>query len=91
MAGMNEVRAITIFVRAATLGSLRKAAVAQGTSPEAASHAVMQLEKEPGVRLFHRSTRKLSPTEEGHRRFDSVKPALVVNPGTWQSRYSGVA
>ncbi|MFP3187435.1 MAG: LysR family transcriptional regulator, partial [Paraburkholderia sp.] len=36
---MNEVRAITIFVRAATLGSLRKAAVDQGISPQAASHA----------------------------------------------------
>ena len=43
---MNEIRAITIFVRAATLGSLRKAAVDQGISPQAASHAVMQLEKE---------------------------------------------
>ncbi|MFP3270985.1 MAG: LysR family transcriptional regulator [Paraburkholderia sp.] len=75
---MNEVRAITIFVRAATLGSLRKAAVDQGISPQAASHAVMQLEKELGVRLFHRTTRKLSLTEEGQGLLDSVKPALAV-------------
>jgi DNA-binding transcriptional LysR family regulator len=88
---MSEVRAITVIVRAATLGSLRKTAADQGTSPQAANHAVMQLEKELDVRLFHRNTRKLSLTEEGHRRFDSVKPALVVNPGTRQSRYSGVA
>jgi DNA-binding transcriptional LysR family regulator len=75
---VNEVRAITIFVRAAELGSLRKAAVDQGISPQAASHAVMQLEKELGVRLFHRTTRKLSLTEEGQGLLDSVKPALAV-------------
>lgn len=75
---MNEIRAITIFVRAATLGSLRRAAVDQSISPQAASHAVIQLEKELGVRLFHRTTRKLSLTEEGQRLFDNVKPALAI-------------
>jgi DNA-binding transcriptional LysR family regulator len=75
---MNEIRAITVFVRAATLGSLRGAAVDQGISPQAASHAVMQLEKELGVRLFHRTTRKLSLTVEGQRLFESVKPALAT-------------
>ncbi|MGF6773630.1 DNA-binding transcriptional LysR family regulator [Paraburkholderia sp. GAS199] len=75
---MNEVRAITIFVRAAALGSLRKAAVDQGISPQAASHAVMQLEKELGVRLFHRTTRKLTLTEEGQGLLNSVTPALAI-------------
>lgn len=75
---MNETRAITLFVRAATLGSLRRAAVDQGISPQAASHAVMQLEKSLGVRLFHRTTRKLSLTEEGQRLFDGVRPALAM-------------
>jgi DNA-binding transcriptional LysR family regulator len=75
---MNEVRAISIFVRAATLGNLRKAAIDQGISPQAASHAVMQLEKELGVRLFHRTTRKLSLTEEGQRLLQSVEPALAI-------------
>ena len=75
---MNEVRAISIFVRAATLGNLRKAAVDQGISPQAASHAVMQLEKALGVRLFHRTTRKLSLTEEGQRLLQSVEPALAT-------------
>jgi DNA-binding transcriptional LysR family regulator len=75
---MNEVRAISIFVRAAAAGSLRKAAVDQGISPQAASHAVMQLEKSLGVRLFHRTTRKLSLTEEGQRLLHSVEPALAT-------------
>lgn len=75
---MSGIRGVTIFVRAATLGSLRSAAVDQGISPQAASHAVMQLEKDLGVRLFHRTTRKLSLTEEGQRLLDSVKPALAT-------------
>jgi DNA-binding transcriptional LysR family regulator len=75
---MNEVRAISIFVRAATLGSLRPAAIDQGISPQAASHAVMQLEKSLGVRLFHRTTRKLSLTEEGQRLLQNVEPALAM-------------
>ncbi|CAN7231540.1 LysR family transcriptional regulator [Trinickia sp. LjRoot230] len=74
---MNELRAITTFVRAATLGNIRKAAVDQGISPQAASHAVMQLEKSLGVRLFHRTTRRLSLTEEGQRFLDAVNPALA--------------
>lgn len=78
---MNEVRAITIFVRAATLGSLRKAAVDQGISPQAASHAVMQLEKALGVRLLHRTTRRLSLTEEGQRLLDNARPALEMLSG----------
>jgi DNA-binding transcriptional LysR family regulator len=75
---MNEVRALSIFVRVATLGNLRKAAVDQGISPQAASHAVMQLEKTLGVRLFHRTTRKLSLTEEGQRLLHGVEPALAI-------------
>ncbi|BAN26213.1 LysR family transcriptional regulator [Caballeronia insecticola] len=75
---MNEVRAISIFARAAVLGNLRRAAVDQGISPQAASHAVMQLEKTLGVRLFHRTTRKLSLTEEGERLLQGVEPALAM-------------
>jgi DNA-binding transcriptional LysR family regulator len=75
---MNELRAISIFVRAATLGNLRRAAIDQGISPQAASHAVMQLEKALGVRVFHRTTRKLSLTEEGQRLLQDVEPALAM-------------
>jgi DNA-binding transcriptional LysR family regulator len=75
---MNEIRAISVFIQAATLGNLRKAAVAQGISPQAASQAVMQLEKTLGIRLFHRTTRKLSLTEEGGRFFEAVKPGISI-------------
>lgn len=43
-----------------------------------AGPAVMQVEEQLGVRLFHRTIRKLSLTEEGQRLFDSVQPAFSI-------------
>ncbi|HEY8880324.1 MAG TPA: LysR family transcriptional regulator [Roseateles sp.] len=72
----NELRAIAVFTQAAELGSLRQAAVAQGITPQAASQALTQLEKHLGVRLFHRTTRRLSLTEEGERFLSAAAPGL---------------
>jgi DNA-binding transcriptional LysR family regulator len=72
----NELRAISTFVKAAELGSLRQAAVAQAITPQAASQALSQLESHLGVRLFHRTTRKLSLTEEGSRFLEAAQPGL---------------
>ncbi|MGL6275334.1 LysR family transcriptional regulator [Aeromonas dhakensis] len=63
---INELRSITTFVHTAELGSLSKAAEAQQISPQAASKALGQLESYLGVRLFHRTTRSMSLTEEGN-------------------------
>ncbi|WP_410210827.1 LysR substrate-binding domain-containing protein [Aquirhabdus sp.] len=73
---INELRSISIFVKTAELGSLRKAAMAQGLSPQAASQALAQLEHHLGVRLFHRTTRSMALTEEGRQFLDTVQPAL---------------
>ncbi|WP_431048678.1 LysR family transcriptional regulator [Roseateles sp. L2-2] len=73
---VNELRAITTFVRTAELGSLRRAATAQGITPQAASQALAQLEQHLGVRLFHRTTRNMALTDEGRQFLDSVRPAL---------------
>jgi DNA-binding transcriptional LysR family regulator len=72
----NELRAIAVFTQAAELGSLRQAAVAQGITPQAASQALTQLEAHLGVRLFHRTTRRLSLTEEGERFLGAAAPGL---------------
>jgi DNA-binding transcriptional LysR family regulator len=74
---INELRTISTFVKTAELGSLRKAAAAQGLSPQAASQALAQLEKHLDVRLFHRTTRVMSLTDEGLRFFEEVQPALL--------------
>ena len=70
---MDQLRAITAFVRSAESGSFHKAAIAQGTTPQAVSKTIRQLEQHLGVRLFHRTTRKSSLTHEGERLFNEVR------------------
>lgn len=73
---INEFKSIATFIRVVQLGSLRKAAHAQGLTPQAASKALAQLEAHLGVRLFHRTTRSMSLTEEGQRLLETAQPAL---------------
>lgn len=75
---INELRAIETFAKAIELGSLRRAAAAQGVTPQAASQAVAQLEEHLGVRLLHRTTRSLSLTDEGQQLLEATRPALAT-------------
>jgi LysR family transcriptional regulator for bpeEF and oprC len=62
---MQNVRGISTFIRIVQTGNFSRAARELGITPQAASLHVKQLEEWTGVRLFHRSTRKISLTEEG--------------------------
>lgn len=73
---INELRVLSIFIKTAELGSLRKAATALHLSPQAVSQALAQLEQHLDVRLFHRTTRVISLTAEGQCLLDQVQPAL---------------
>jgi len=73
-----DLRAIETFVKAIELGSIRRAASAQGITPQAASHALVGLEKKLGVRLLHRTTRSLALTTEGEEYLVIVQPALAA-------------
>lgn len=75
---INEFRAIATFSKAVELGSIRRAAIAQGVTPQAASQAIGQLEKHLGVRLLHRTTRGLALTEEGQHFLENTQPALAA-------------
>jgi DNA-binding transcriptional LysR family regulator len=74
---INELRSIATFVKTAELGSLRQAAAAQGMTPQAASQALAHLERHLGVRLFHRTTRSMSLTDEGRQFLEAAHPPLV--------------
>ncbi len=74
---INELRAISVFVTAAELGSLRKTAAALKISPQAASQALAQLEQHLQVRLFHRTTRSMALTDEGQRFLEEAQPSLL--------------
>ncbi|WP_433929952.1 LysR family transcriptional regulator [Sorangium cellulosum] len=64
------------FVAVARARSFRDAARAAGRSASAVSEAVRRLEEQLGVRLLHRTTRSVAPTEAGARLLDRLGPAL---------------
>lgn len=71
-----ELSAIALFVEVVRRGSFAAAARASDVDPSAVSRVIAGLESELGVRLFQRSTRRLSPTEAGVRYFEQVEPIL---------------
>ncbi|GKT19924.1 LysR family transcriptional regulator [Acidovorax sp. SUPP2522] len=75
---INELRAIEMFAKAVEFGSLRRAAKAQGVSPQAASQQLAQLEQHLGVRLLHRTTRDIALTDEGRQFLEATQPALAA-------------
>lgn len=75
---ISNFRAIETFTKAIELGSIRRAAAAQGISPQAASQALAALEARLGVRLLHRTTRSIALTSEGQQFLESTQPALAA-------------
>ncbi|MEZ5812750.1 MAG: LysR family transcriptional regulator [Rhizobiaceae bacterium] len=62
---MSYLNNIRVFVRVVELGNLSAAGRDRRVSPAVASNRIKELEKHLGVRLFNRTTRKLTPTEHG--------------------------
>lgn len=63
---MDKIQSMTTFVAVVKAGSFIRAIESTGLSRAAVSRQVMELEQFLGVRLLHRTTRKISLTEEGH-------------------------
>lgn len=72
-ASLNDLHA---FAAVARTRSFRRAAAELGVSPSALSHALRGLEARLGVRLLHRTTRSVAPTEAGERLLARLTPAL---------------
>jgi DNA-binding transcriptional LysR family regulator len=68
---------VRVFAAVARAGGFRQACRASGTSASSASEAVRRLEAELGVRLLHRTTRTVVPTEAGAGLLARLGPALV--------------
>src|SRR5688572_9230830 len=64
---MDDLRRMAVFAAVIEHRSMSAAARALGLSPSAVSQQVRQLERDSGVTLLHRSTRKLSLTAAGER------------------------
>ncbi|WP_207481785.1 LysR family transcriptional regulator [Arenibaculum pallidiluteum] len=69
---METLANLESFVRSAESGSFSAAARRLALTPAAVSRNVAMLERNIGVRLFHRSTRKLTLTEAGERFLQAI-------------------
>ncbi len=74
---MDKFKAMRTFVQIATDGSLTAAARSLGGSLPAVVRQLADLEASLGVRLFNRTTRRISLTEEGHRYLQSCTAILA--------------
>jgi DNA-binding transcriptional LysR family regulator len=74
---METLANLESFVRSAETGGFSAAARRLGLTPAAVSRNVAMLERNLGVRLFHRSTRKLTLTEAGEPFFQAVRGDLA--------------
>lgn len=75
---MDRLKAMQTFVQIADRGSLTKAADALDTSLPAVVRSLAALEAHLGVRLFHRTTRRISLTEEGRSYLLSAREVLAA-------------
>jgi len=76
--GVDKFKAMETFVRIADEGSLTAAARATGSSLPAVVRSLAAYEAELGVRLFNRTTRRISLTEEGRQHLDNCRQVLAA-------------
>ncbi len=70
---MDTVAGLQLFIRVVETGSFSKASADQGITQPTATKHVAALEKRLGARLFHRSTRGVTPTEVGALYYEKCK------------------
>ena len=71
-----DLNDLNAFVAVARANGFRDGARASGRSASVLSEAVRRLETHLGVRLLHRTTRSVVPTEAGQRLLERLGPAL---------------
>lgn len=72
----SELRDLFAFLAVLHAGGFREGARASGLSASRLSESVRRLETGLGVRLLHRTTRSVAPTEAGARLAERLVPAL---------------
>lgn len=70
---MDRLRSLRLFVRVVELGSFSRAAAELGIGQPTATKQIVRLEQELGVRLLHRSTHDVTPTEIGAAYYEKCR------------------
>ncbi|WP_313602573.1 LysR family transcriptional regulator [Rhizobium sp.] len=74
---LDRIAGMEVFARVAAIGSLSGAARALNMSPTMATKHMAALEDRLGVKLLHRTTRKITLNEAGRRYLESVERILL--------------
>jgi DNA-binding transcriptional LysR family regulator len=74
---LDRVTGMQVFTRVAALGSLSAAARALGMSQTMATKHLAAVEERLGVKLLHRTTRRLTLTEAGRHYLDAAERILA--------------
>lgn len=73
---MENIAALRALVRVVESGSFSEAGRQMDMAPSSVSRQINEIEEDLGVRLFHRTTRKLSLTEAGQNYHDQITKIL---------------
>ena len=71
-----EIATLRLFVQVMHRRGFTEVAKTERVAPSSVSRAIAGLERELGIRLFQRNTRKLEPTEAGRVYFERIAPLL---------------
>lgn len=71
-----DISVLQLFVEVVRQGNFATVARDRNLDPSSVSRAIAGLEEELGIRLFQRTTRKLSPTEAGMTYFERIEPLV---------------
>lgn len=72
-----DLEALRIFIAVMRRGSFSAVARESGVPTSSISRAIAALEEQLGVRLFQRTTRRVSPTEVGAAYFARIEPVVA--------------
>ncbi len=72
-----QLSTIAVFCKSAEVGSFTAAANAMGLTPAAVSRGVGRLEDRLGIKLFRRTTRSMSLTDDGRLYFEQCRAAIT--------------
>ena len=78
---MDLIAALRTFTRVTDIGSLSAVAREANSSPSAVTRQIAQLEDHFGARLFHRTTRRLTLTEDGLDLLGQARHLIEVAEG----------
>lgn len=75
---LNDFKTLNAFIQTARHGSFTASAQVLGVTPASISKQIIQLEQSLNVRLFNRTTRSLSLTDEGRYFLNQAETALAL-------------